>query len=154
MNSENRDLNSRRRPLPRGKLAAGRRPSFLFLTVKVTRFQEVRDALFFLRVEQGYISEEELLLLLEEYTSKNPGFTYNEYDRFGFDRIQKPDCKYEFRIEKSDIALLADLLKLLEVFRCSQRTVASKSEGLCMLLKGTEYPCRYNVLADRFPKSA
>lgn len=121
------------------------------MTVNMTGFQEVRDVLF-LRFEQGHIFEG-LLLLLEEYTSKNSGFTYNENDRFAFDRIQEPECKYESRIEKSDMPLLADILQLPEVFRCSHRTVASKIEGLCMLLKGTEYPCRYNVLADRFPKS-
>ena len=106
--------------------------------------------MLFLSFEQGYISEEELLLLLEEYTSKNPGFSYNEYDRFDFDSIQEPECKYEFRIEKNDIPFLADILQLPEVFRCSQRTVASKIEGLCMLLKRTAYPCRYNDMIQRF----
>mgnify|MGYP000235328185 CR=1 FL=1 len=55
----------------------------------MTGFQEVRDMLF-LSFEQGYISE--------EYTSKNPSFSYNEYDRFDFDSIQEPECKYEFHI--------------------------------------------------------
>ena len=47
--------------------------------------------MLFLSFEQVYTSEEELLLLFEEYTSKNPGFSYNEYDRFDFDSIQEPD---------------------------------------------------------------
>ena len=50
----------------------------------MTGFEEVRDMLF-LSFEQGY-------------TSKNPSFSYNEYDRFDFDSIQEPECKYEFHI--------------------------------------------------------
>ena len=45
--------------------------------------------MLFLGFEQVYTFEEELLLLLEEYTSKNPGFSYNEYDPFDFDSIQR-----------------------------------------------------------------
>ena len=33
---------------------------------------------------QGFITDEELLLLLEENTSRNPDFTYDAYDRFDF----------------------------------------------------------------------
>ena len=76
--------------------------------------------------------------------------SYNEYDRFDFDSIREPECKCEFCIEQNDIPLLADILQLPEVFRCSQRTVASKTEGPCMLLKRTAYPCRYNDIIQRF----
>lgn len=112
-------------------------------------FQELRDIIL-ISFHQGLISEEELLILLEEYSLKNPPFSYNVYDRFELDSMEEPECKYEFRIEKSDIPLLADALQLPEIFRCSQRTVAGKIEGLCMLLKRTAYPCRYNDMIHCF----
>ena len=51
--------------------------------------------MLFLSFEQGYISE--------EYTSKNPGFSYNEYDRFDFDSIQERECKYTSRKTTSNL---------------------------------------------------
>ena len=78
------------------------------------------------------------LSYLKKYTSKNPAFSYDEYNRFDLGSIEEPECKYNFRVEKRDIPFLADVLQLPEVFRCNQRTVADRIEGLCMLLMRTE----------------
>ena len=96
------------------------------------------------------INDEELLLLLDDNTSRNPEFNYENYQRFDLDEIQEPECKAEFRFNKNDIPVLAEVLGLPETFRCSQRTVANKLEGLCMLLRQTAYPCRYSDLIPRF----
>ena len=71
-------------------------------------------------------------------------------DAYSVDEIQEPECKAEFRFNKNDIPVLAEVLGLPETFRCSQRTVANKLEGLCMLLRRTAYPCRYSDLIPRF----
>ena len=84
---------------------------------------------------QGLITDEELLLLLELSTARNPEFSYDVYNRFDLDEIDQAECKSEFRIEKRDIPLLADVLGLPAIFRWPQRTVADGIEGLCMLLK-------------------
>ena len=64
------------------------------------------------------------------------------------DDIDNPECKANFRFEKHDLSVLAEVLHLPERFRCSQRTVADRMEGLCMLLRRMSYPCRY---ADMIP---
>ena len=94
----------------------------------------VRDMLFQSYV-QGLISDDELIVLLEENTARNPEFNYASYDRFELDDMDNPGCKANFRFEKHDLAVLAEALHLPERFRCSQRTVADQMEGLCMLLK-------------------
>ena len=96
------------------------------------------------------INDEELLLLLDDNTSRNPEFNYENYQRFNLDEIQEPECKAEFRFNKNDIPVLAEVLGLPKSFRYSQRTVANKLEGLCMLLRRTAYPCRYSDLIPRF----
>ncbi len=105
----------------------------------------VRNALFIAH-SQGVLTDAELLLLLEDYSSKNPLFSYEKYPRFSIDRIEEPECKTEFRIEKKDLTLprLADALQLPETFRCHQRTTADKLEGLCVLLRRMSFPCRYS----------
>lgn len=112
-------------------------------------FKDARD-LILLSSFRGYISKQAGLLLLEEFTSKNPAFYYDKEDHFDLDKIEEAECRYEFRIDKKDIPRLADILNLPNVFKCTQRTVADRIEGLCMLLKRTAYPCRLNDMMRRF----
>ena len=44
------------------------------------RLKDVRDLLL-IACSDGLLSDEELLLLLEENTSKNPRFSYENYER-------------------------------------------------------------------------
>ena len=112
-------------------------------------FEEARD-LILLSSSRGYISKQSATLLLEEFTSKNPAFSFNKEDYFDLENIEEAECRYEFRIDKKDIPQLADVLHLPNEFRCAQRTVVGKIEGLCMLLKRTAYPCRLNDMMRRF----
>lgn len=111
--------------------------------------KDVRNALLIAH-SRGLLSDAELLLLLEENSSKNPEFSYEKYPRFSIDRIEEPECKSEFRVEKKDLPLLADALQLPETFRCQQRTTADKLEGLCVLLRRMSFPCRYSDMIPRF----
>ena len=99
---------------------------------------------------QGIITDEELIFLLEENTSRNPEFSYDVYGYFDLEEMEEPECKSEFRIQKHDIPVLADALGLPETFKCPQRSVAGGIEGLCMLLKRMTYPCRYSDMIYRF----
>ena len=112
-------------------------------------FQELRD-MAVISYSRGHISREACLVLLDEYSSKNPDFSYDVNDRFELDNIGETECKYNFRVEKGDIPVLVDILNLPDVFRCSQRTVSDKTEALCMLLKRAAYPCRYNDMIPYF----
>lgn len=44
--------------------------------------------------DMNVISDEELLLLLEENTSKNLEFSYGLYKRFHWNEIPEPECTY------------------------------------------------------------
>ena len=111
--------------------------------------KDVRDALFIAH-NRGLLSDAELLLLLEENSSRNPEFSYEKYGRFSIDRIEEPECKAEFRVEKKDLPQLAEALQLPQTFRCYQRTTADKLEGLCILLRRMSFPCRYSDMIPRF----
>ena len=111
--------------------------------------RDVRNSLV-IGHEQGLLSDEELLLLLEENSSKNPEFSYEKYARFSMERIEEPECMSEFRVEKRDLPQLADALRLPDTFHCNQRTTADNLEGLCILLRRMSFPCRYSDMLARF----
>ena len=55
-------------------------------------------------------------------------------------------------MEKNDLEDLAGVLQIPETFVCSQRSVCSGIEGLCIALKRLAYPCRYSDMIYRFAK--
>ena len=55
-------------------------------------FKEAREMLL-LNHDMKVINDEELLLLLDDNTSRNPEFNYENYQRFNLDEIQEPECK-------------------------------------------------------------
>ena len=59
-----------------------------------------------------------------------PNLTTKSIRDSTLDEIQEPECKAEFRFNKNDIPVLAEVLGLPETFRWSQRTVANKLDGL------------------------
>ena len=64
--------------------------------------------------------------------------------------VDEAECKAEFRVEKSDLPQLADALRIPQIIKCDQRSECDGMEGLCMLLRRLEYPCRYSDLIARF----
>ena len=112
-------------------------------------FKDFRDLLV-ISYDSKLVSDEEFLLLYEEFQSKNPDFEYERYPVFDLDNISAADCYAEFRFEKNDIPLLAEALQLPFQIRCEQRSMCDGVEGLCMLLKRIAYPCRYSDLIPRF----
>ena len=97
--------------------------------MEMSLFKEAREMLC-LKYDMKVINDEELLLLLDDNISRNPEFNYEKYQRFNLDEIQEPECKAEFRFNKNDIPVLAEVLGLPETFRWSQRTVENKLDGL------------------------
>jgi hypothetical protein len=98
----------------------------------------------------GLVDEDELLLLYDINTSKNPMFPYKKYEEFKLANVDEVECKAEFRVEKSDLPQLANALQIPEVFKCDQRTICDVMEGFSMLLRRLAYPCRYSDLISRF----
>ena len=115
-------------------------------------FKEVRDALVWAFADD-VIDEDEFLVLYEEYRPCNPSFPYWDYRPFSLDDMDSSECKADFRLEKEDIPVLGNLLRVPRWFRCPQGTVCSGTEGLCLLLRRLAYPCRYSDLIPRFARS-
>ena len=112
-------------------------------------FGKVRNALVYALADK-IIDEEEFVLLFNAYKSVKPTDTYWEYDNFCLDSFDSSECLTEFRVSKEDLPRLAEVLRVPPQFRCSQGTVCSGIEGLCLLLKRLAYPCRYFDLIYRF----
>ena len=112
-------------------------------------FRETREMLL-LAYDSKIISDEEFLVLWESYRSKNPDFLYSSYARFDLENIHETECLAEFRVQKQDIPVLANVLQLPMNIRCPQRTICDRIEGLCMLLRRFSYPCRYSDMISRF----
>ena len=81
---------------------------------------------------------------------KNPNFSYEEYDRFSLDEMNDAECLAEFRFRKHDLQILSEVLQIPDSFRCYQRSVVDGMEGLCILLRGLSYPCRYSDMISQF----
>ena len=110
--------------------------------------REIREMLL-IAYDSKIISEEEFLVLWENYQSKNPEFPYSSYARFDLQNIDEAECLAEFRVQKQDIPVLANVLQLPINIHCPQRTICDRIEGLCMLLRFS-YPCRYSDMISRF----
>ena len=86
---------------------------------------------------------------------KNPNFSHEEYDRFSLDEMNDAECLAEFRFRKHDLQILSEVLQIHDSFRCYQRRVVDRMEGLCILLRRLKghsqlmHMCfRYHFLAD------
>ena len=93
---------------------------------------------------------QDFIIFYELFSSRNPGFAYDSYDRFDLDNMNDDECNAEFRVRKRDPPTLAQALRIPRSFQLSQRSVVDGMEGLCMLLKRLAYPCRYGDLIYRF----
>ena len=62
------------------------------------RLKNVRNSLLIAH-NNSLLSDEELLLLFDENSSKNPQFNDEKYERFDIDDIEEAECKAEFRVE-------------------------------------------------------
>ena len=112
-------------------------------------FHELQE-LFLSSHAQGILDDEELLLLYEEYSPKNPDFSYENFGRFSLDDINDAECLAEFRFRKHDLPCLAEVLQIPDSFMCYQRTISSGMEALCILLRRLSYPCRFGDIIPRF----
>ena len=121
----------------------------LLLTAKMPRLRDVRDCLL-LSHDQNLINDEELLLLYDMNTSKNPDFCYWQYPSFDLDRMNDDECKAEFRFLKNDV--LQEVLRIPDEYTCSNRLIVTGIEATCILLKRFAYPCRFGDMIPRFAR--
>ena len=63
------------------------------------RLKDVRNSLLIAH-NNSLLSDEELLLSLNENSSENPQFNCEKHERFDIVDIEEEECKAEFRVEK------------------------------------------------------
>ena len=117
----------------------------------MSSFREARDIIF-LSYDQGFVSDEEFLLLYDLYKPQNLDLPYDLYPTFDLEEMEDDECVAEFRIHKRDIPLLAEALQIPESISCNQRSIADGKEALCMLLKRLAYPVMYSDMVPRFAR--
>ena len=81
---------------------------------------------------------------------KDPNFPWDRYSPFNFENMDEAECKAEFRVEKSYLHTLGEVLEIPPTFKCQERTVCDGTEGLCMLLRRLSYPCHYSDMIAHF----
>ena len=73
-----------------------------------------------------HVSDEEFLVLWENYESKNPDLPWDSYEPFTLENMRdEAECKAEFRVEKkkNDLHRLAEALQIPGTLKCYQGTV-------------------------------
>ena len=114
-------------------------------------FKDLRNSLI-ISYDDGFIDDEEFVLLYDLYSSKDLDFPYDAYAPFDLEEIVEAECVAEFRFRKRDVRALADVLRVPDTITCEQGSVCTGIEGLCMLLRRMSYPCRYGDMIPRFAK--
>ena len=64
------------------------------------------------------IDEEEFVLLYEAYTPSNLPFPHSACEKFSLANKDPAECIADFPVEKRDIPLLIDALRVPSVFQC------------------------------------
>lgn len=115
-------------------------------------FKKVQEMLCLCLMEE-IIGEEELVLLSEVNRPSNLPFPHSAYEKFSLANKDPAECKADFRVEKRDIPLLIEALRVPPVFQCRNGTICDGVEGLCIMLKRFAYPCRYSDMIPIFGRS-
>ena len=102
-------------------------------------FKNVRNLLL-INHNDGFIDDDEFVLLYNLFASKNLDFPYDSY-AIDLEELDESESFAEFRFRKRDIRTLKEVLQIPDMITCSQRSVCDGLEGL--LLKRLSFPCRY-----------
>ena len=94
-------------------------------------FKKVHEMLCLCLIEE-IIDEEEFVLLYEAYGPSNLPFPHSAYEKVSLANKDPAECKADFRVEKRDIPLLLDALRVPPVFQCRYGTICDGVEGPCM----------------------
>ena len=92
-------------------------------------FKIVQEVLCLCLMEE-IIDEEEFVLLYESYRPSNLRFPHSAYEKFSLANKDTAECNADFRVEKRDIPLLLDALRVPPVFQCRNGTICDGVQGL------------------------
>ena len=95
-------------------------------------FKKVLEMLCLCLIEE-IIVEEEFVLFYEAYGPSNLLFPHSAYEKLSLANKDPAECKADFRVEKRDIPLLLDALRVPPVsVQCRNGTICHGVEGLCL----------------------
>ena len=140
----NRDLKHRQRNARRRRLQPKEdwvEGFVLRLVALAAAFKNVRNLLL-INHNDGFIDDDEFVLLYNLFASKNLDFPYDSY-AIDLEELDESESFAEFRFRKRDIRTLKEVLQIPDMITCNQRSVCDGLEGLCMLLKRLSFPYRY-----------
>ena len=115
-----------------------RRDFVIWLVALVMAFKDVRN-LILINHNDGFIDDDEFVVLYDLFASKNIDFPYDSYAPFDLEELDESESFAEFRFGKRDVRILKEVLQIPDTITCSQRSVCDGLEGLCMLLKRLSY---------------
>ena len=105
-------------------------------------FQKIQELLLPC-LEEKIIDDEEFSVFYEAYAPQNLPFQHSAYEKFSLENQNSAECKADFRVDKRDIALLIEVLRVQLIFRCSNGKICDGTEGRCIVLKRFAYPFIY-----------
>ena len=98
-------------------------------------FKDLRNSLI-ISYDDGFIDDEEFVLLYDLYSSKDLDFPYNAYAPFDLEELDEPERVAEFRFRKRDVQALAEVLQVPDTITCEQCSVCTSIDlqtSICML---------------------
>ena len=66
------------------------------------------------------------------YRPTNLAFPHSAYEKLSPANKDAADCKADFEVDKRDIPLLLDALRILAVFQCLDGRICDGVKGLCI----------------------
>ena len=115
-------------------------------------FQKIQELLL-PSLQEEIIDDEKFSALYQAYAPKNVPFQHSAYENFSLKKKNSAECKADFPVDKRNIALLVEALRVPPIFKCSNGTICDGTEGLCIVLKRFAYPCRYSDMMPIFRRS-
>ena len=85
-------------------------------------FKNVRNLLL-INHNDGFIDDDEFVVLYDLSALKNLDFLYDSYAQFDLDELDESESFAEFRFGKRDIRILKEVLQIPDMITCSQRSV-------------------------------
>ena len=92
-------------------------------------FKNVRNLLV-INHKDGFIDDDEFVVLCDLFASKNLDFLYDSYTQFDVEELDESESFAEFCFGKRDIRILKEVLQIPDMITCSKRSVCDGLEGL------------------------
>ena len=99
------------------------------------------------------IIDEDRLVLFYELNNSKEIYPFWKYNKLNFENMDEDQCKREFRVLRSHIDDLKNVLNIPQKIVTCQRIVSSGVDVLCVLLKRSAFPRRYTDMVSTFGRN-